>query len=187
MLATASDDKTAATWGAASGVRLLEIKIGRYGAVHWISDGAMLATVSFHKTTAIQVWDAVSGARLRELNGHYAPVRSASWSPDGAMLVTSASFDKTAAIWDAASGIELLALIGHNGAVHSASWSPDGAMLATASDDKTAAVWDAASGARLLQLKGHDNFVESASWSPDGTKLATTSFCSALRIWFVRV
>jgi len=49
------------------------------------------------------VWDAESGSVVAVLEGHEAPVVSASFSPDGTRILTG-SEDRTARIWDAASG-----------------------------------------------------------------------------------
>jgi WD40 repeat protein len=79
---------------------------------------------------------------LLTLKGHTGFVFSASFSPDGSLVVT-ASLDKTAKVWDAKSGAEVLTLKGHTGSLSSASFSPDGLRVVTGSDDKTARVWDA--------------------------------------------
>ncbi|MFO0951656.1 MAG: serine/threonine-protein kinase [Isosphaeraceae bacterium] len=104
---------------------------------------------------------------LFTLMGHADLVTSASFSPDGARVVT-ASWDGTAKVWDAKSGAGVLTLKGHAWFVNSASFSPDGARVVSASQDGTAKVWDAKSGAELLTLKGHAGSVNSASFSPDG-------------------
>ena len=45
-----------------------------------------------------RLWDAESGETLDELEGHTSWVRTASFSPDGARVVT-ASRDSTARVW----------------------------------------------------------------------------------------
>ena len=67
---------------------------------------------------------------------------SASFSPDGARLVT-AGVDGTVRVWNTSTGAEALTLKGHTARVNSASFSPDGKLVVTASDDSTARVWDA--------------------------------------------
>ena len=153
-LATASDDKTAKVWDAASGQELLTLKghTNIVDSVAWSPDGKRLATASWDGTA--KVWDAASGQELFTLKGHTSSVHSVAWSPDGKRLATTGT-DQTAKVWDAASGQELLTLKGHYGIVASVAWSPDGKQLATASWDKTAIVWDAASGKELLTLRGH--------------------------------
>ena len=65
-------------------------------------------------------------SRLAHRCAHKAEVRAASFSPDGARIVT-ASDDKTARIWDAKTGQQMTTFRGHTNAVNSAVWSPDGA------------------------------------------------------------
>ena len=76
---------------------------------------------------------------------------SASFSPDGARIVT-ASGDGTARLWDATTGQELAVLRGHEDEVNSASFSPDGARIVTASDDRTTRLWDATTGQELARI-----------------------------------
>ncbi len=69
-LATASGDKTAKVWDAASGQELLTLR-GHIGAVYsvaWSPDGKRLATASGDQTA--KVWDAASGQELLTLHGH---------------------------------------------------------------------------------------------------------------------
>src|SRR5665213_3174185 len=61
-------------------------------------------------------------------------VLSASFSPDGARIVTACR-DHTARVWDAGDGEELMRLKGHEDEVSSASFSPDGSRIVTASFD----------------------------------------------------
>src|SRR5262245_12142218 len=114
--------------------------------------------------------DAVSDRSLLTLEGG----NSASFSPDGARIVT-ASDDNTTRVWDATNGKELARLEGHRERVNCASFSPDGARIVTASEDNTARVWDAASGKELARLVGHTARVDSASFSSDGSRIVTAS------------
>jgi WD40 repeat protein len=93
------------------------------------------------------------GKEIAVLTGHEDVVVSASFSPDGARIVT-ASGDKTARVWNAASGKQIAAFKGHEDVVVSASFSPDGARIVTASFDKTARVWNAASGKQIAVKSG---------------------------------
>ena len=119
---------------------------------------------------------------LLTLKGHTLGVSSASFSADGARIVT-ASGDNTAKVWDAKSGAELLTLKGHTNPVTSASFSADGARIVTASWDGTAKVWDVKSGVELLTLKGHTDQVFSASFSPDGARIVTGSRDNTAKVW----
>ena len=82
------------------------------------------------------------GQCVLTLRGHSREVYSASFSPDGAKIV-SASADNTVRAWNAATGECELTLEEHNRAVRSACFSPDGAKVVSASDDHTVRVWSA--------------------------------------------
>jgi hypothetical protein len=107
------------------------------------------------------------GAERLRLVGHQSLLRSASFSPDGARIVT-ASEDCTARLWDATTGQEIIPPRGHKHWVWSASFSPDGARIVTASSDRTARLWDATTGQEIIALRGHEDGVFSAAFSPTG-------------------
>jgi WD40 repeat protein len=181
-IVTASDDRTARLWEAASGAELRALR-GHEGTVTSASfspDGRWIVTASVDRTA--RLWEAASGAGLRVLRGHVRSVTSASFSPDGRWIVT-ASADGTAQLWEAASGAALSILRGHERAVTSASFSPDGRWIVTASDDGTARLWEAASGAELRVLRGHESELTSASFSPDGRWIVTASAGDTARLW----
>ena len=106
------------------------------------------------------MWDAKTGAAIADLSGHYLGVRSASFSPDGARVVTSSS-DKTARLWDAKTGAAIAVLRGHSSAVRSPAFSPDGARVVTASWDRTARIWD------VSAIPQGNLFQIACAWLPD--------------------
>jgi len=179
---TASTDKTARVWDAASARELLALNghKDRVRSAAFSPDGQRIVTASWDKTA--RVWDSTSGRQLLVISGHTDRVASAAFSPDGRRIVT-ASFDKTARVWDAVSGQQLLLLNGSTEDMRSAAFSPDGRRIVTASWDKTARVWDSDSGKQLLVLNGHTGVLISAAFSPDGRRIATASFDKTARIW----
>jgi WD40 repeat protein len=88
------------------------------------------------------VWDLrLSRPTFVELEGHEETVWSASFSADGAHVVTASS-DKTARVWDLRGDRPtFVELEGHEETVWSASFSADGTHVVTASSDRTARVW----------------------------------------------
>ena len=141
-IVTASYDKTARVWDAATGKETarLEGHTGRVTSAAFSADGTRIVTASYDKTA--RVWDAATGKDTARLEGHTGTVTSAAFSADGTRIVT-ASYDNTARVWDAAPGKETARLEGHTSLVFSAAFSADGTRIVTASDDKTARVWRA--------------------------------------------
>jgi len=72
------------------------------------------------------------------LRGHFFPVRSASFSPDGRWIVTASQF--TAGLWDAATGRLVLYLSGHARPLTGATFNQGGDWILTGSEDGTARI-----------------------------------------------
>jgi WD40 repeat protein len=181
-IVTASSDKTARIWDAASAkeIAVLRGHTESVDAATFSPDGKRIVTASIDKTA--RIWDASTGEEVAVLRGHTESVNAATFSPDGARIVT-ASWDKTARIWDTATAKEIAVLRGHDTIVSSATFSPDGARIVTASRDKTARIWDAASAKQIAVLRGHEADVNSATFSPDGARIVTASADKTARIW----
>jgi WD40 repeat protein len=145
-IVTASGDKTARIWDAASAKQIAVLRghDREVNSAAFSPDGSRIVTASGDKTA--RIWDAASAKQIAVLRGHESAVRSAAFSPDGSRIVT-ASEDGTARIWDAASAKEIAVLPApYKGTVWSAAFSPDGSRVVTASWwGKTARIWDAAS------------------------------------------
>jgi dipeptidyl aminopeptidase/acylaminoacyl peptidase len=178
---TASEDKTARVWDAASGKPIGEPMEheSEVLSAQFSPDGQRVVTASEDKTA--RVWDAASGKQVGEPMKHEDIVNSAQFSPDGKRVVT-ASADKTARVWDAASGKPVGEPMKHEDIVNSAQFSPDGQRVVTASADKTARLWDAASGKPIGEPMKHEDGVRSAQFSPDGQRVVTASADTA-RVW----
>jgi len=122
------------------------------------------------------------GAERLRLIGHEGRVRSASFSPGGARVVT-ASEDLTARIWDTTTGREINALRGHEARCRECVLLPRRARIVTAADDGTTRIWDATTGREINALRGHEGEVQSASFSPDGARIVTAFDDRTARIW----
>jgi WD40 repeat protein len=94
-------------------------------------DSRWLATASDDMTA--RLWDATSGAFLREYRGHAERVNSVAFSPEGRFVVT-ASYDGTARVWETLTGRTVVELLGHHGGVLRAAFTPDGQTILTETD-----------------------------------------------------
>jgi WD40 repeat protein/formylglycine-generating enzyme required for sulfatase activity len=159
------------------------LKNNPQGAAVYLSEaylkGADNLALRFMLTQAM--W-SVEGRPPLSLESHTGPLNSASFSPDGKLIVT-ASADKTAKLWDATSGKLIFTLEGHKESLVSATFSPDGKLVVTASADRTARVWETVSGKLLYTLEGHNDGLLSAIFSPDRKLLVTASYDRTAKVW----
>ena len=68
-----------------------------------LSAGRILATTSEDNT--VRLWDVAARKELRTLRGHTDAVYGASWSPDGASLLSAGS-DGNIVLWDPHAGVK---------------------------------------------------------------------------------
>ena len=151
------------------------------------ADGKWAFTVSSDYTAVLRsrarIFEVATGKELQVLRWHSLEGGSAILSPDGQLVLTTASEDNTARIFEIATGKERQVLSGHTSRITSAIFSPDGKWGLTASDN-TARIFEVTTGKVLQVLKGHTDYVHSAVFSPDGT-LALTAGDTTARIFEV--
>jgi WD40 repeat protein len=181
-VATASSDKTAKIWDAATGHLLLTLHghTGRINGIAYSPDGARLATAGEDGT--VRQWDATNGQELANFQGRSGSINGIAYASDGRRLAT-ANADKTAEVWDVRSGEILSTMRGHAGSVVGVAFDSNGERLATASADGTTKIWNAHEGNLLLTLHSHSGSVNGVAFSLDGTVLATASADSTARLW----
>ncbi|KAH8801229.1 quinon protein alcohol dehydrogenase-like superfamily [Flagelloscypha sp. PMI_526] len=138
--------------------------------------------ISGSSDSTVRIWDAVTGKRFRQLDGHGDAVSSVAFSPNGKYIV-SGSKDATVRIWNAVSGKQVWKLCGHAHAVNSISLSRDGERVISGSDDSSVRIWDVESGTQVRQLNGHGDAVNSAVFSPDGELVVSGSSDNSMLVW----
>lgn len=149
---------------------------------HVSSDGKYIVIATGANT---RVWEVRTGKLVCELD-HKNPVQSASFSPDGQMVVTTsdlflASDDKTARIWETRSGRHLFTLP-HKDEVESARFSPDGKQILTV-EYAQAQIWNVHDGKRLRPFTLQHDDVSFADYSRDGKQVVTASSDGTARVW----
>ena len=110
---------------------------------------AMLASGS--RSSAVRLWDTVTGVHKRSLDHDLSQTNSVVFSPDGSMLA-SANDHHTIHLWDPKTGARLRTLQNDNGRDYSIAFSPDGSVLASWNDDTIIQLWNPKTGAQLRTL-----------------------------------
>jgi WD40 repeat protein len=189
-IVTASQDKTARIWDAATGQPIGE-PLRHDEAVNtacFSPDGTRVITASNDGTA--RLWDASNGQPIGQPMKHDDEVNTAAFSPDGLHVVTASS-DKTVRLWDAHTGAPLGKPMEEQTYVIAAGFSPDGTSVVTACGDAGekigyAHLWNAVTQQPVGALMRHASVVVAASFSPDGALLVTASKDGTARLWNAR-
>lgn len=106
-------------------------------ALNLSPDGSYVVTASYDKK--LRIWDAQTGAMLRELEGHTNGLICLAISPDGRFIV-SGDADKDLWIWKSRSGKSRVVHGAHRGQIVTCTVSPDTSFLVTS--HRNVKVWD---------------------------------------------
>lgn len=127
----------------------------------------------------IELWNAVSGARLIAVDCH-AYVCCVAFSPDGTSFASGDS-DHNIRLWSSLDGGQLM-LFEDDFIILSVAFAPDGATIASGSGSNIR-LWDVVSGTMLLTLPGNWGPVRQVSFSPDGHDIVSAGADGTIRIW----
>lgn len=155
-------------------VRILRHDNGAECAI-FSTDGRRVLTRNYRIS---RVWDSETGRPLTPEIGHMPRTHSASFSPDGAAVVTAGD-DKAARIWSSQTGEQIAPTLAHRHAVYNADFSPDGARVVTAAGDGIVRVWDARTGEELVSIDDHSGPPVFCAYSSDSTRVVTASLIGA--------
>ena len=181
-LATASRDRTAIVWDAATGDLLHRLE-GHAGAVVQLAfspDGSRIATASRDGTA--RIWSTATGTLHAELRAHTDEVSNIAWAPDGQQLAT-VGWDGQVIVWNPDNGQIIHRIAGHEGQVNAVVYAPDGGRIFSAGSDNTAAAWNTGSGALERRFQGHEAALTTLTLSKDGALLVTAGLDGTARVW----
>jgi WD40 repeat protein/DNA-binding SARP family transcriptional activator len=166
----ARDDALEALHRAVVASRVLLRVPGLGGSLDWSSDGKLFVTEGKEGSGVVDVRDARTGDRVRSFHGHDADVNLAVFSPDSALLATSAD-DGTLKLWEARTGRLRRAFTHSGGQVWGVSFSPEGRMVAASWYPDRVVVHDVGTG-RVVRAVTQRDLSLSTSLSRDGRLLA---------------
>jgi WD40 repeat protein len=187
--ATTCADGIIRIWEVASGKEVQHIS-GQNGmaGIALTPDGKNVAAevdVDVHRLRhAIQLWDATTGAKVRQFQSDHLGWHCAlAFSGDGKWLAaTGGGFQRTIILWDAATGKQIYTLDTHQEPVRSLAFSPNSKTLASGGDS-TIRLWDLATGKESPRGPGHQGAVVAVAFRPDGRSLVTGGLDKTIRIW----
>jgi WD40 repeat protein len=138
----------------------------------------IVATGSLNGAGVLRLWDARSGAELRQEN---VPNSAAiAWCASNKKIFFGRSQIKS---WDLQS-FTLSSVVGSDRAGLSIRVSPNSRYLAAGGHSRIVHIWDVQDLAGGATRWGwHQGSIESLSWSPNGSQLASVSSDSTLRLW----
>lgn len=149
-------------------------------SVAFSPDDALLAAGT--ENGDIRLIKTISGASLRNYQGHTGRVRSVAFSPDGQYIV-SGSEDYKLRIWSIDTDQCLKILEGHDDRVRAVAISPDGKTIISGSDDRTVRIWNWQTAKTVRILQEHTDKVRTVAISPDGMTIASGGEDQTIRIW----
>ncbi|HWN66095.1 MAG TPA: protein kinase [Haliangium sp.] len=185
-LVTASEDRTARVWDAATGALLHTLEGHDCGVRRalFTRDGQSILTFAIDGTA--RRWSARTGQLEWTFLGHRDGIWSAQLDPAGERLLTASS-DGTVRVWRARQQRHLRALRAPGDVLTHASFGPDGQRVAAIDRDGTVRVWDGQGTITATMDAAYEyrSAPHHVAWSPDGERLLSSGGTRTV-IWDAR-
>lgn len=186
VIASGSYDRSILLWRAFGDNQNFGVIKGSKGAIldlHWARDSQRIFTAC--TDTTLSIWDAESGARIKNHKGHTGVVNALDIMQRGSAITASASDDTFIGLWDIRQKNALDFLDGKF-PVTCVAFDDVGSKLFSAGIEGDICIWDLRKQQILQRLKGHEEIVTSLSLSPDGQLLLSNAMDGRVRTWDVR-
>lgn len=129
---------------------------------------------------SVTVWDASTGAKLREFDGFTSGINALDCSPDGQRVAIGSN---GVTIIDIATSTTIMHLPAGEGLTLTVAYSPDGKLLAAGGRDTHVRVWDASKGQLLNTIPAHNGQVYTLAWLQDCQNFVTGGFDGKVCAW----
>jgi WD40 repeat protein len=126
----------------------------------------------------------LDGNELQRLEGHRAPLTSASWSPDGTRVLTT-SEEGIGLVWHVGRPGALPTILPHDKPVDGGMFFANGRRVLTRMDNADPVLWTV-DGQRVGELRGHLGGCYAVAAVGNGDRLLTGSLDSRLLLWDAR-
>ncbi|MBC8288805.1 MAG: WD40 repeat domain-containing protein [Planctomycetes bacterium] len=156
--------------------------------VHCVDFSPDGKTVASTNGRIVQLWEVITGRRLRQFSGHQEIVTVCAFSPENKFLASLSS--NTICLWDVATGKLLREVRDFSsgrgtGIFNYLAWSPDGETLASGGHDKVVRLWDAGTLKEVRQFRGHTGAIGKLIFSGTGGTLLSAGNDRTIRLWDV--
>jgi WD40 repeat protein len=186
-LVSGGDDHRLLLWDVADGMEQ-SILVGPEGTVHALAlspDGKTLVSAGLKReldfsSGLVKFWSFPDGKPLEKDIAYSVPVLSATFTPDGATLVTG-SQDGLINLWETASRKHLRKIFAHADAVNALAMTAGGKQFYSGSSDGFIKLWDVEQPPDVIQA--HEGDALCLSVSPHDRWVATGGRDGKIKIW----
>ena len=160
------------SWPDGNALQVFDEHFDSVMAIAWRDDSTLASASLDH---SVLLWDADSGTKIQQFDGHSRGVSSLTFLQDKQTLVTG-GIDQSLRVWNVESGQLLRSLNIHTRSINDVDVRPGDHVLplvASASEDRTVRVWQPTIG-RMVRFAKLDSKPLDAQWLPDGSLVAVS-------------
>jgi WD40 repeat protein len=183
LLVASCHDRTRA-WRIADRSMQLSLEACNGGCDHLEYDHGGTRLATYGEDGVVRLWDARTGAKLRELRHGTSSITFATFTPDDKLLLTT-GYDGFARVWDVATGTQLRQIRGSDALFLKHLYgvlSKDGARILTFTIEGEGAGFDLATGAKIGEVH-HGAWAIGGALSPTGELAATCGTNKLVKLW----
>jgi WD40 repeat protein len=184
LLASGSDDGSVIVWDMATRKPRVQFKVPDFVMrLEFAADGKVLLACSDDQ---VHLWDLVAEKELLLpiKNQDEKQIKTGALSPDGKLVATSHSIDKTVRVWNLAAGRELHRFKPANSFSMALAFSPDGKFLASGEFHAgVILIWDLATGKQRAALFCNEADTQYLAFTGDGGGLFAAGQERPMQLW----